>query len=289
MAGGFAVDLSETTATLGRFHRKLMDRGQAPRWETFDRGRYDAALVERARREWAHRAVAEYQSTAQFAQLLHRLTRLGAPLELIGAACRLPLDECRHAELCAKMAELLGGRASHPVTTDGLALFEGEEARGGELFACVMTVLTVCCFGETLSVPMLEALHVVATDEVPARVAQIIGADEGYHASFGWEALSWMLPRLDEAGRARLERALPASMAHFEYVVGASPKMLERLAGGTLEIGAGEGPNLGTLEPDEYGAIFYHTMEQEILPGLDALGLDGRGAWAARLTVRDLS
>jgi hypothetical protein len=227
--------------------------------------------------------VAEYQSTAQFAQLLHRLTRLGAPLELIGAACRLPVDECRHAELCARMADLLGGRQGHPVRSAGLELYGDVEQEHGELLACVLTVLTVCCFGETLSVPMLEAIHVVSTDEVPARVAQIIGADEGYHASFGWEALEWMLPGLGEAERGVLERELPGAMGHFERTSGASPKMLERLAGGTVEIACGE-PNLGTLELEQYGAIFYHTMEGEILPGLERLGLDGRGAWGARLS-----
>jgi hypothetical protein len=280
-----AVDLSTTTPTLGRFHRKLMDRGAAPAWEGFDRSRYEAGLVERARREWAHRAVAEYHSTAQFAQLLHRLTLLGAPIELIGAACRLPVDECRHAELCSRMADLLGGREGHPIRSSGLALYGDVEREHGELLACVLTVLMVCCFGETLSVPMLEAIHVVSTDEVPARVAQIIGADEGYHASFGWEALGWMLPKLSAAQRGVLEAELPASMAHFERTSGAGPKMLERLAGGAVEIERGE-PNLGTLELEQYGAIFYHTMEEEILPGLERLGLDARGAWASRLSHR---
>ena len=42
------------------------------------------------------------------------------------------------------------------------------------------------------------------------------------------------------------------------------------------------GPNLGTLSDLQYAMIFYATLETEILPQLDALGLDGAGAWAER-------
>jgi hypothetical protein len=287
----FAISLEPTTETIGRMHRKQIDRGQPVEWERFDLQRYlDAGqheLVERARREWAHRAVAEYMSTAQFSQLLHRLTRLGAPLELIGAATRLPVDECRHAELCAKMAELLGGAGErHQVSEPNLWLYNEEEQidegnERGLLLATTLTVLTACCFGETLSVPMLEAIEVVCTDEVAGRCAQLIAGDEGYHSTFGWEALGWLWPRLCEEDQALIRARLPRLMAHFEHVSAANPKILEQLAGGGVEIERGE-TNLGTLTHLQYAAIFYHTMEHEILPGLDALGMDGMGAWARR-------
>ena len=42
------------------------------------------------------------------------------------------------------------------------------------------------------------------------------------------------------------------------------------------------GPNLGCMEPRIYAMIFYATVEQEILPQLEAIGLDARRAWARR-------
>ena len=79
---GFPVDLQPTTELIGRFHRTLMDRQHDLSW-VFDESAYTLEELENARFQWSHRAVAEYESTAQFAQLLHRLTLLGAPLELL--------------------------------------------------------------------------------------------------------------------------------------------------------------------------------------------------------------
>jgi hypothetical protein len=277
---GFAIDLSNTSALLHRFHRTLMDRRQEIDW-SFDPEAYDADLVEQARVQWSQRAVAEYQSTAQFAQLLHRLTLLGVPVEMIGAATRLATDECRHAELCARFADALGGCEAR-VTHDGLSMFD--DAEGLET-QCALTILTVCCFGETLSVPMLRALSVAATDPLAERVATIIAGDEEYHSRFGWEALAWFCDELGDANFARVEDRLPKLFGHFERVCHASPTVFERLAGGEVTIEEGD-ENLGTLPSDGYAAIFYSVVEETLLPGLTDLGFDARDAWDRRIVPR---
>lgn len=279
--GAFPIDLSTTTELIERFHRTLMDRRNRPEWEAFDPSVYPDELVAHARVQWAGRAVAEYHSTAQFGQLLHRLTCIGAPIELIGAATRLAQDECRHAELCARMADALGGRDRQDVPSRGLSLYD----EGDDLWLQIaQTILSVCCMGETLSVPMLYALEQVSTDPLAETVSRIIAADEEYHARFGWEALTWLIPRLDDAQRDTIQRSLPVLLSHFEAVCASSPELLEQLAGEDVEIEPGDPahPNLGTLTNLQYAAIFYHTIEAEILPGLDALGFDALGAWQTR-------
>lgn len=274
---GFAIDLSTTSEILHRFHRTLMDRRQEIDW-TFDADAYDPDYIETARRQWSQRAVAEYQSTAQFAQLLHRLTLVGAPIEMIGAATRLATDECRHAELCAKLADVLGG-CDAQITHRGLSMFEDVD---GLATQCALTILTVCCFGETLSVPMLRALSVAATDPLAERVATIIAGDEEYHSRFGWEALSWFCGELDDARRREVESHLPGLFGHFEKICHASPSVFERLAGGEVTIEQAE-DNLGTLPSDGYAAIFYSTVEETLLPGLRDLGFAARDAWNRRI------
>lgn len=276
----FEINLTETRETLERFHRTLMDRRQTIPWDEFDVDAYAPALVEHARVQWAGRAVAEYQSTAQFAQLLHRLTLVGAPIEIIGAATRLATDECRHAEYCARMADKLGGRDGHQVDS-GLSLFDEEE---DPWMAIYRTILNVCCFGETLSIPMLESIHMVATDPLPSAVSRIISSDEEYHARFGWEVLMWLTPQMSEAQMAWLQDRLPRLMGHFEQVCAAGPEMLDRLAGQEVDVfeGSDDEPNLGTLTDEQYAAIFYHTLEQDIFPGLTHLGFDAIAAWQKR-------
>ena len=274
----FAIDLEPTTELLGRFHRTLIDRRVEVPWSAFDASSYSPALVEHARRHWAGRAVAEYQSTAQFAQLMHRLTLIGAPVELIGAATRLITDECRHAELCAKMADLLGGRLGYDVPARGMSILDEER---DPWIAIAKTVLNVCCFGETLSIPMLEALTIVASDPTPQAIARQIASDEEYHSRYGWEVMTWLMPRLDDDQRARLKASLPPMLSHFERVCAGSPDMLEALAGQEIEIEP-EDPNLGTLTDEQYAAIFYHTLDAQILPSLEALGFEALDAWRQR-------
>jgi hypothetical protein len=281
----FSIDMGPTTELLARFHRTMMDRPRDLPWESFDAGDFDEVVVERARREWAHRSVAEYQSTAQFGQLLHRLTKVGAPVEMIGAATRLAVDECRHAELCARMADLLGGREGFDVPDAGLDLYEDID---DPWLAITMTILAVCCFGESLSIPMLESIHTVASAELPAEIAALIASDEEYHAHFGWEALTYLVARLDDRQRRAVEDRLPPLMGHFERVCSASPELLDELVGAELIIDEEEG-NLGTLGRVQYAAIFYDTMETRILPTLSDLGFEAHTAWATRVVPGDTS
>lgn len=276
---GFPIDLDPTTEIIGRFHRKLMDRREID-WDSFDRDRYDEETLDQARREWATRATAEYYSTAQFAQLLHRLCEVGAPVELIGASTRLATDECRHAELCAKLADCLGGRDGFDVEPDTLSLFDDSD---DEWLAIYRTILQVCGFGETISVPVLQAMHVVANDPIAEDVAEIIAADEGYHMNFGWEALEWMTPKLDDDQQQVVRDWLPKLFGSFEQVCAGSPDALRDLAGDELTIEEDDEPNLGMLTDEEYAGIFYHCLEEDLIPRLEDLGFDARTAWEERL------
>ena len=272
----FDIDLSDTSPTLKRFHRKLMDR-QALEWESFDGDAYDDETREHARVQWAGRAVAEYASAAQFARLLVLLTKVGAPLELIGAATRLIQDETRHADICARMADRLGGRSGYRVNSAGLRIFEDADP----WVAIYRTILEVCCFGEVLSVPMLRAIESCASDPLAQTVASIIGNDEEYHARFGWEALELLTPRLNAEQKTVIANALPDTMGGFEQVCVGSPELIASMAGVEIEIGP-KTNNLGTLTDLEYAAIFYDTMDSEILPNLTSLGFDAIGAWRGR-------
>jgi hypothetical protein len=282
--------LAPATERLGRMHRVQVHRDPWPDFTTFEPERYDARLRRAAAVQWAGRARAEHGSVQQFTILAHALCNARIELAVLGALARLTTDEVRHAELCAEMAPACWpeGRASEP------AVFRWDPPRlpwvGPPLLAedpgptyawAAEAILISCCIGETLSRPMLEAIAVVANEPLAQAVARQILRDEHLHATFGWETLGLLLPRLDQAQRDALEQRMTRSFGAVESST-ACGIAVEAVAGKSLAIAEGDELNLGTLSDEQYAMIFYATLEAEILPQLDALGLDGSRAWAER-------
>lgn len=294
--------IAPTTIRLGRMARHQIERDGWPDFQSFDREAYPAALRREAALQWAGRARAEHGSVHQFSALTHALCEARAGHELLGALARLITDEVRHVDLCARMALACDPDAA----TQSPATFRfpipkapwpaaprlerdasGDAAKEQQqtlLGWCAHAILVACCLGETLSRPMLEAIDVVATDPVARAVARQILRDEHLHAAFGWDALTLLWPALDDTRRAALHAGLRDAFAGFEIST-ACGLTVEDLAGSTLEISPpheASPPNLGTLDDRQYAMIFYATIEQEIIPALESIGLDARRAWAER-------
>lgn len=278
----------ECGQTLAAVHRTQVRRDPWPDFESFERERYSPELLSEGARNWAARARAEYGSIHQFSQVAHALTCARAPLHLLGALARLLTDEARHAELCLEMARACDPeldpkafRWTEPKTPWGLP--PGPEAGDTERLGwAARAILVACCLGETLSRPMLDAIALVATDPVAEGCARQILRDEHLHATFGWEALAYLVPQLSPTDLERLQETLRSALAGFEASTACGVTVAE-LAGTEVQIARDPAtPNLGVLTPQQYAAIFYSTLEQEIFPKLEGLGLDPVQAWAAR-------
>lgn len=290
--------LATATERLGRMHRAQVHRDPWPDFASFEVARYDERLRRAAAVQWAGRARAEHGSVHQFTILAHTLCRARVELVVLGALARLCTDEVRHAELCAEMAlacwpEGTGREPAvfrwepprlpwtEPPATASVPAGADDEPR---LAWAAEAILVSCCIGETLSRPMLEAIAVVATDPLAEAVARQILRDEHLHASFGWETLGLLLPRLSVDRREALQQRMSQAFGAVEATT-ACGIAVEAVAGKSLEIAEGtvEGaPNLGTLTDEQYAMIFFATMETEVLPRLQALGLDAMAAWRQR-------
>lgn len=284
--------LAGVTARLGRIHRSQVHREGWPEYASFDREAYSEPTRARSARQWMRRARLEYTSIAEFTQVAHALTGVVGPLELLGALSRLITDEVRHAELCGRMAVTCWpeGIESEPKAfewppprfawPDAPPIDDGEAAR---MRWAADAILTSCCIGETLSLPLFEAVATVNTDRVCGQVIEQILRDEHLHAAFGWEALATLVEPLGDADRAWLQAQLSVRLASYER--GATRgTSLEQLAGSSLTIEPGDPaePNLAILSPEQYAMIFYATVERDILPGFERLGFDAKSAWANR-------
>lgn len=282
---------------LASIHRKQVHRDPWPDFSSFDpspwtdRQRRDAAL------QWAGRGRNEYGSIHQFSEVAHALATARIEAEVLGCLARLITDEVRHAELCSAMALAVWpeGRSIEP------AVFRWPRPRApwpaapklrarerdGEAFDdeailawAAGAILTACCLGETLSKPMLEALAVVSTEPLAEAVSRQILRDEHLHATFGWETLALLLPRLKPSARQTLQDQLSTDLRGFERSVCLELRIAD-VAGREITIERGE-PNLGVLTNEQYTMMFYACLEGEIFPNLEALGFDPAAAWAAR-------
>ncbi len=280
--------VASTTRRLERIYRQQIRREPWPVFADFRREDYPLDLRREAARHWARRSVAEYGSIHQFSGVTHALCEARVGLELLGPLTRLMTDEVRHAEICARMAVTCD--PSGPEASPQAFAWEVPQApwpqapdasdRDEVLTWAASAILVACCLGETISRPMYDALLVVCTDEIASQVLRQIQRDEHLHAAFGWDALAMLWPALTDTGRQKVQERLRRAFGGFESTT-ACGYTISDVAGREVTI-ARAGPNLGVLEPEQYAMIFFATVEQELFPALDKIGLDPADAWARR-------
>lgn len=243
---------------------------------TFDASKYTADQLTAARELWQHRAFTEFHSLTQFTQLASQLHLLGAPLDWSGAFARMIADEVRHAELCARFVEVLGGTGLELPSLDDVHL----TVRGSLRAHVRRTIIGAFCIGETLSGRMFKRCLAAVNVPLARDVVTAILVDETFHAELGWE-LAALLMRLDPAfdsERAELAAALPSLFEQFaaQCLVTRGPEWTRAQP----EFEGADEPNFGGLSAAGYARAFYDGMEQDVVPGLEAIGLpEARDAW----------
>ncbi len=287
--------LATATERLGRMHRTQVHRDPWPEFSTFEVSRYDATLRRLAAVQWAGRARAEHGSVHQFTIVAHALCNARIALPVLGALARLITDEVRHAELCAEMALACWpeGTKTEPAVfrwdpprapwrmPPAVEADDGDDDPQPLLAWAAEAILISCCIGETLSRPMLEAIAVVATEPLADAVARQILRDEHLHATFGWETLGMLVPRLTKDNVRALQLRMARAFAGVEATT-ACGITVDQVAGKSIAIERGDAPNLGTLSDEQYAMIFFATMESEVLPRMEGVGLDAWDGWRSR-------
>jgi hypothetical protein len=209
-----------------RRYRRLRPEVERFPWSRFRTPRSSPAALEAARRAWTQAALQEYASADAHASMLRALVRARAPLDLSAVASRFPLDELAHAELCARLATLLGGGA--PIRYEPKQLYA--ERRPGqhpaELEAADIVIWN-CCVSESWSHALLTALWHAEKDELFRGVRARIAKDEAVHARFGWIYLDWLAPDLGKAEKDWLGRSAAKAVKAVAAGITATEKMGE--------------------------------------------------------------
>lgn len=186
--------------------RRMRPEVEAMPWGTLDlRGASPEQLV-LARKAWTSAAYQEFRTGAACAATLQALIQVKAPIDLIAQACRFPLDEMVHVELCARMAMEFGGGTEIRFEPDHM-IVDVDPARS-PLERAADVVVRFFCVGETLSIPLLRGTWKAAEQALPRAVLGRIVKDEAAHGVFGFWFLDWAAPQLTDQSRAYLtERA----------------------------------------------------------------------------------
>lgn len=279
LAGERGFHRAMTGTPLSRQHEaRLHGRGGRPKripFERFDRDAYPAAALALAHDTYRILATGEYDATDGFSRLTASLCWHGAPFDLIAATAAVPADEIRHADTAVRMAALCGGVAPEEVALDVDARFSERPRELRLSLTQLDEVMTrSVAIGETLAAALLSTSIDGATDPVASKVLRSLLADEIRHARLGWYYLAWRAPRWTAAEHRALGVAVAREVSRMEvrFAKGRDAPKGSRKAARAL----------GVLDGKRQRRAICDVMEEQIVPGLDALGLGAGAAWEAR-------
>jgi hypothetical protein len=234
-------------------------------------GALPPALRGAAQRTWRGRMINEHGSAPVFAALADHLREAGAAAEHADACARFADEERTHGALCAAVLQALGGDPRAEVAAPGALPRHADVA---PVEAVTRNIVSVSCLSETVAVAILTTERCEMPEGDLRDVISRILADEIGHARFGWRWLAEVAPGFDAAARARLGAYLRVAFAALERHELDHVSLGVRFPAGAAAYGLCDG--------DETRALFYETVDQVILPQLEAHGLPARAAWDER-------
>jgi len=271
------VERRLTSSPLARHHEHDL-RAKGPRarkalpWKSFDRSKYPEGALRLAANAQRALALGEYGAVDLFAHMTIDLSLHGAPFDLVALAAKAASDEMRHADYAIRAAALLAGEpVSVELDRDGLAEVVGKRLPIEELDVMMLEIGAV---SETLAAAMLSTCGRFATDPLTKALFRSLVADEVHHARLGWYYLGWRAPQWSRAEQQRVADRAGTMLARLErrYWRGRdAPKGCEEAARA-----------LGVLDSIAQRETIRAVVEDEIVPGLDALGLGASHAWKLR-------
>ncbi|HLK90941.1 MAG TPA: ferritin-like domain-containing protein [Polyangia bacterium] len=245
----------------------------APMTHPFDPARHSGEVLEKARRHWLAAMRSEYESASVFIDLATELREIAGPLDVQTVVLRMAQDELRHAAICARVVEAMGGEAKIPAGPLPRALPHPD---CGAEESVLREIIYGCCLSELVNVARLaKSVGEVGDPFVRDAFRQLL-ADERLHAQFGFHYLesrrAW-LEAHPEIVRS-LGRFLRFAFASLEQRMGAIPRDARPRTEAELAV--------GLPDPTELSQSFQETILNASVPGLERFGIAASAAWRDR-------
>ncbi|MBM75354.1 MAG: hypothetical protein CMK59_08125 [Proteobacteria bacterium] len=235
-------------------------------------------LRDMAIRTWTGRMVNEHGSARVFEGLYHQFAELGLEDQSLERIRSFADDERRHGVLCGAVVEALGGTAcaselpqeEYPQHLDATPLE-----------AALRNLMSISCLSETVAVALIGAEREEMPEGELKELLTRIYADECAHANFGWRLLGQLMNKEYEQD-SESAKELGKNLGHYLTVAFAHLEAHE-LAHLPLESNPPpEGGALGLCSGASARTLFYATVTQIIVPGLEAMGIPAQWAWEHR-------
>jgi hypothetical protein len=264
---------------LARHQLRVLTRGPTRRaraiaFSDFVPGHYAQEALALASNQYGALARGERSAIGLFARLAAALDAFAAPREFVLAATAAAHDEARHAQYCEEFAVRCGfdpsalPAAAAPVEQEPRSLIELDVA-----------MLRSVALSETLAAALLMACRRGAREPVARALLTTLIADEIHHARLGWYYATSRSPSWSTDERQQVADALAEAVicieSEFHQGRDAAPPFDRSTRA------------LGVLRTDLQRSCIQDVVQNEILPGLDALGLNASKAWQNRVVCAD--
>lgn len=170
-------------------------------WDALDVSKYTEEQRDAARKYWSRRAWVEYAALAESPVLQIRYAHDDLPSDLALYFAMRTQEESRHAEVCVRMAELLGGYVEEPEQDDfqGTVATHGVRKMALDPYMSVEAILAaLVCAAEEIAFDVFRHLADITPDPVARQICTYIMRDEVRHCAFGWRYLDYRMPQLSE-------------------------------------------------------------------------------------------
>lgn len=264
-------------------HRQRVTRqGDADPAPLFVAGNIAPEVLGAAANGWQALLATEYESIVIASWMTSALSRIGAPLDLIGSFGRVVEDEIRHVDLCAQMVETFGGVPMIP-TAPPPPFPTGAATERAAQFEIISGMVSFFCVFEHLSGLVFAQAIEAATDAKAKWALGEIFRDEAFHGAFGFETAKYYVPGWSADERSALSRRVVDDIKRFEQRLHGSLPVDEDML--SPQLAALQ--DLGLLAPTPLLATFYGGVQNELLPRLREIGVDvafgGAGSSATAL------
>lgn len=266
------LDVVRDTTKLKAVHRKRVLRdGKAEPPPPFDAARYSPEVLVKARAGWQGLLDSEFESVVIAGWMTSALARMAAPLDILGAFGRIVEDEVRHVDICSEVIWALGGTPTIPATPP--PPYPGWDSDPAAEAEAITGLMSFFCIGELLSDKLLRQAELQSAEPLAQWALNEILRDEAFHGPWGFETARLYVPTWDAARKKTLVARLLEEAARLERRLGgpltAPPAVEKEPSRQVLALAA-----LGLPDAPTLLAVFYETIEAQLLPRMRDIGIE---------------
>lgn len=180
-------------------------------WNQLRPEQYSEEQRQAARMYWSRRAWGEYGAISESPALQIRFCQEHRPPDMALFFAIRSQEESRHAEVCFRMAEALGGYFDQPAAV----AYQGSVASHGirkialdPEVSLEGTIAALVCAAEEIAFDVFRHLTEITVNPVALKVVKNILRDEVRHCAFGWAFVNQRIAQMTAAEKQIMRQAV---------------------------------------------------------------------------------